>query len=441
LLSVKATEGEPAVAQPSAQSVIGDALRVEVVTDRAQAGRRWRDLERRLANTGLTNAWSWVSTWLDNYQDVVDVSFAFGVAGATDVGAALITESVYWLRGIPVRAVHLGTAGEPTRERTTVEYNRLLVAPEHLDLFAGQLVLTLHRRFRWSALRLNGFVPLHAEALMRACDRSALRFRVEEKRCPVFDFDRTSADGQADLVSALGKNTRHSVRRSQRLFIDRFGPPRLEWAETNEQADLILGELITLHQARWRDRGEAGAFPTDRVRRYHRQLISALALWPCGSLIVMRLTYGATTVGCLYNFVENGHVMFYKGGIAQFDDSRLKPGLVTHALGMVECQRRGLVRYDFLAGEGRYKDQLSNAESILTWVLVHRGVQMWMLEQLRKLFHLGKAVIKMLRQRRIRGSVTSRVGDRPKSGDPVAGAASRPQRSFSPSEPGRPEPL
>ncbi|MBJ7600956.1 GNAT family N-acetyltransferase [Candidatus Nephthysia bennettiae] len=401
--------------------MVGEALRLELVTDRTEAGERWRELESRLGNVGLTNGWPWISTWLNNYDDVVDITFAFGVANGTDIGGALITEAVYWLRGIPVRAVHIGTAGEPTRERTTVEYNRLLVGAEHLDLFAGELVLLLKRRFRWSALRLNGFVPPHAEALMRACGRAGLRFRVEEKTCPVFDFDLASARGHAGVFAELGKNTRHSIRRSQRLFLDRFGPLRLEWAETTEQAELILSELITLHQDRWRRRGEAGAFPTERVKRYHQQLITALSLWPLGSLIVTRLAYGDTTVGCLYNFVENGRVMFYKGGIAQFGDNRLKPGLVTHALCMAECQRRSLVvethprsrepdagdgerrlvRYDFLAGESRYKEQLSNSESVLIWVLGRRGAQMKMLEWLRRPFMWGRGIVKALQQWRV----------------------------------------
>jgi hypothetical protein len=154
-------------------------------------------------------------------------------------------------------------------------------------------------------------------------------------------------------------------------------------------------------------------------------------------LIVVRLAYGGTTIGCLYNFVENGQVMFYKGGIAQFEDNRLKPGLVTHALCIAECQKRGLTveanwsgapdaaarrrrlaSYDFLAGEGRYKEQLSNTHGGLIWVLAWRGTRMGMLERLRPPFQWAKGILRMLRRRKgigARGaSVSSQIGAKPR---------------------------
>jgi hypothetical protein len=396
------------------------SLHIDLVSDRTEAANKWRDLEHRMGNIGLTNGWPWVNTWLDNYVDVVKPTFAFGVTDRRIVGAALIIEATYRIRGISVPALHIGTAGEPTRERTTVEYNRLLVETEHLDPFATNLILALKREFRWSALRLNGFVPVHAEALVRACVHAGLALRTDVKRCPVFDFAKAVDEGFPDVVSAFGSNTRRSIRRSMRLFRDHYGPLGVEWAETEEQATVILHELIALHQDRWQSRGEAGAFPTHRVRRYHEQLIGALSLWPAGSLILLRVRYGETTVGCLYSFVEDGRVMFYKGGLARFVDNRFKPGLVTHAICMAECEKRGLLeaqsarrpergdseygsqrlaKYDFLVGEGRYKEQLSNSESTLIWVLARRGPTMWLLERIRRPAKVVRNFVRMVRSR------------------------------------------
>jgi len=381
-------------------------------SEQVEAASKWQDLEQRMRNTGLTNSWPWIKTWLENYDDILQPTFAFGKQGDQPIGAALITKATYRIRDKPlpgVAVLHLGTAGEPDKELTRVEYNRLLVTPENLDAFAMELIRTLQQQFRWSALRLNGFVPEHADALMRACANAGLQFRVEERKSPMFDFQKAADEGYQDVISALGKSSRSNIRRSLRLFDSNFGQRRIEWAETPEQARDILRELIDLHQKRWKHVGKSGAFQTDRVRRYHEDLLDALSLWPQGSLIVFRVKQGETTIGCLFHFVEGGHVMFYKCGHPLFEDNRLKPGLVTHALCMEECKRRGfleeqkcrqyglseeesrkrrLLKYDFLAGEALYKEQLSNMESDLTWAIVRRGPQMWLIDKTRQFVKL-----------------------------------------------------
>lgn len=387
-------------------------------SEQVEAASRWQDLEQSIRNTGLTNSWPWVKTWVDNYGDIVQPTFAFGKQDNQTIGAALITKAPYRIRDKPlpgVSVVHLGTAGEPNKELTRVEYNRLLVTPENLDAFAIGLIRTLQQQFRWSALRLNGFVPEHADALIRACANAGLQFRVEERKSPMFDFQKAADEGYQDVISALGKSTRSNIRRSLRLFDSNFGQRRIEWAETPEQARDILRELIHLHQKRWKRIGKPGNFQTDRVRRYHEDLLDALSLWPQGSLIVFRVKQGETTIGCLFHFVESGHIMFYKSGLPLFEDNRLKPGLVTHALCMQECKRRGLLeeekyrqcglseeecrkrgllKYDFLEGEALYKEQLSNTKNDLIWATAQRGSRMWLIDKARPPFQLTGELIR-----------------------------------------------
>ncbi|MFL5666834.1 MAG: GNAT family N-acetyltransferase [Ktedonobacteraceae bacterium] len=358
-------------------------------SERAHAASRWQDLERRIANTGLTNSWCWIETWLKLFGNVQHI-FAFGTKDTQPIGAALITKSVYIYKvgSISIPSVFLGTAGEPREERTYVEYNRLLVAPENLDAFAAGLINTL-KQFPWEQLRLHGFVPEHADALIKAGSNIGLKFKVEKRPSPTFDFPKGADEGYRDTISALGSSsTRRSIRQSIRIL----GIHTVEWAETPEQAKDILKDLIDLHSKRWESIGESGAFRADRVRKYHEDLIDAL--FPKGSLIVFRVKQGAKqdeerTIGCLFNFVENGHVMNYKSGFALFsDDNRLKPGLVTHVLCMEECRQRGLIEYDFLEGDERYKMQLSNTEkNTLIWASAQRSRRAWAVELARDLYH------------------------------------------------------
>src|SRR5579859_71935 len=401
------------VAQPGRGETVATPVLIELMAYKREeeAAGRWQDLEQSLNNTGLTNSWTWIKTWLDIYGEVVEPTFAFGIQHGQVMGAALITKATHKMSGLPIPAVHLGTAGEPREETTAVEYNQLLVAPEKLEGFALALVEALKQRFRWSQFRLNGFVPEHAEALMRGGSKIDLQFQVKERESPAFDFQKAANEGHKEVVAALGSSTRYNIRRSLRLFESKFGAQQIEWAETSEQARDIVSELIELHQKRWEQVKEPGAFQSERVKRYHNALIDALKLWvgekgalkgsdlagsrkhEQGSLLIFRLKYGETTVGCLFSFVDkHGRVMFYKCGLPLFDDNKLKPGLVTHAVCMEECKLRGLRVYDFLAGDAIYKDQLSNVDEKLIWATAGRGPRAWLIDT-------AKQVRDMLAQR------------------------------------------
>src|ERR1700730_16363439 len=132
-------------------------------SEQMEAAGKWQDLEQSIRNTGLTNSWLWIKTWLDNYGEIVQPTFALGKLDNQHIGAALITQATHRVRGIPIPSVALGTA-----IASYVEYNRLLVTPENLDAFAMGLIPTLQQQYRWSELRLDGFVPEHADALIRA---------------------------------------------------------------------------------------------------------------------------------------------------------------------------------------------------------------------------------------------------------------------------------
>ena len=105
---------------------------------------------------------------------------------------------------------------------------------------------------------------------------------------------------------------------------------------------------------------------------FHRDLVAALA----GAAGVVPFPRArrrrARRSGCVYAFADAGTVLFYQGGFAVLDDNKLRPGLVTHARCLQVCSDRGWDRYDFLAGDARYKRELSTGERDLVWATVDR---------------------------------------------------------------------
>jgi len=312
-------------------------------------------------------SWVWTGTWLEHYGDVVAHRFAVGEIDGTECGIALVTCGVGRRRGpFRVRSVHLGTAGESRTESVYVEYNDVLVEPEHRAAFAAALLAELRRDPRWHELRLDGFAPEDAEPFLVAQGRLEARREV----CPTTDLRKARETG-GDVIRTLRSETRKKLRRSLRGL----GDVETEWAETPEHALEILADLVSLHEARWNRVGQPGVFASARFAGFHRTLVQRLA--PSGRVVLFRARAAGGTVGCEYGFVERGRVLVYQSGVASHPDRQVRPGFVADALCMQACYERGLDEYDFLAGDSMYKRQLSNSERELIWATWRRPALRW----------------------------------------------------------------
>ena len=351
----------------AAQSAAAATIRWMEATDRDSVADLWRTLEQRWGGPHLSSSWQWTETWLRHYGDLVPHRFAVGEIAGDTCGVVLVTNGVGRRRGpFTVRTRHLGTAGEPVHESVYVEYNRVLVHPEHRASFADALMEELRQDRDWHELHFDGFAPEDAAPFLVAEPLLEAR-RVPSPSTSFAQTERASDD----VLATLRSSTRRKVRRS----LEALGDVEVEWAETPHEADDVLSELIELHQRRWTAAGEPGAFASPRLVAFHRELVSRLL--PSSRVILFRVRAGGRTVGCLYHFVEGRRVLFYQSGFTAHDDRRVTPGFVTFGLCMRACHERGLTEYDFLAGDSRYKRELSNVTRELVWARARRPALRW----------------------------------------------------------------
>ena len=325
-------------------------VRVLADTERAEARAIWTELEAAHGAPSVTCSWAWTGTWLEHYGDVVPHRFLAG-----EGGIALVTEGPR--RALRPRTLHLGTAGEPAGEGVFVERNRLLVAPAQRATFATALVDHLLAESGWDVLALDGMHPDDADALLAGRD-GVVR---EPDDCPIADLQ-----GGEDVLDALSSSRRQRVRRTLRAF----GELESDWGQTPAEADAILDDLIALHQQRWTEAGAAGAFASARFTAFHRALIARLA--PEGRAALLRVRRGEEIVGCLYGLIDGERLLFYQGGLRQYEDNKLKAGVAAHVCLMRACRERGLATYDFLAPATRYKEELSTRSEPLVWARLER---------------------------------------------------------------------
>src|SRR4051812_24571765 len=109
-----------AIQRDAARTAGGLVVDVLSADQRALAAKTWRALEASI-EVGVADSWDWIETWLDHYGDMSRHRFAIGHGPDGPCGIALLVEGVDQRRGpLPVRTLHIGTAGEPDAETVRV---------------------------------------------------------------------------------------------------------------------------------------------------------------------------------------------------------------------------------------------------------------------------------------------------------------------------------
>ena len=323
----------------------------------ARAEAIWRDLERT-SRPAYFLTWGWIESWLAMLPREASPALAVihhrgEIAGAFFLGRRLLVRH----HVLPSRAVFVNATGVESHDELCIEHNGIL-GP---GCSIGQLVELLPDD--WDEL----FLPaVDLEAFRDAAVPAGYRVRVE-RTCPAPFVDLARVRAAGDYLAVVSANTRAQIRRARR----RLGACELEVAASLPEALALYDELIALHTASWRARGQRGAFADPWFERFHRRLIEQR--FALGEIQLARVRGGGATIGCLYNLVAGGRVLFYQSGLAAFDDPVVKPGLVCHAEAIAHCAAAGHDMYDLLGGAGRYKAQLATGATQLGWLCVQRA--------------------------------------------------------------------
>jgi len=346
----------------------------------------WRELDYRLGNRSVASSATWTESWIQVYGNVVPFRFLIAESNGVARGICLLTSGTGQKLGpFSIRTLHLGTAGEPQPGSVCVEYNRLLVEPEFQAELIALVATEIHHDQSWEQLRLDGFSSADLQPWLTHFPGAEVRSRDSR----YFDLEAARLS-EKQVIDLLGRSTRSNLRRR----LKQYGPLECEWAETIEQAEEILQELITLHQARWESAGQPGAFASPHFRDF--QLLVNLKLFLEGKVVLFRVRHQAETVGCLLLLVDENRLLDYLSGFADFD-VKPSPGLTTHYLCMEQALQRGFRAYDFLVGEKRHKENLSSEINQLCWLSWSRPS--WKLKGLEHL-RTWKQWIGKLRSRR-----------------------------------------
>jgi hypothetical protein len=357
--------------------VVGNLERIREIWENLEAG----------ANTSYFLSWGWIENWIDSLPNHAKPTLVVYLEGndpllAFFLGKAnLVRKHLFKSRGWFVN-----TTGIPAFDRIYIEYNGFLC--KHPEAFRFIDILK-SLPDPWDEFYLPGLdIRSFPGTAVLLDDIFPYKTIVDDDLLsPFVDLDRIRArDG--DYLSLLSVNTRAQIHRSYRLC-EKTEPVRFEIAQDTWSAMDIYNELVCLHEDAWTKRSQEGAFSSDYLFQFHKQLIQRR--FEYDEIQLLRIKSGHNTLGCLYNFVYRSNVYFYQSGINYNLDKRLKPGLVAHVEAIRHNAIAGHKIYDFLGGGSRYKMSLATHHNRLIWIRLQKPLLQFKIENaLKTLKHLLK---------------------------------------------------
>ena len=369
----------------------GDGLRLTVDVVSLSSGtwpisarEAWEQLFAIRSDYGPYHTPCWVSCWISQFaREVCASQLVVRTPEGTPVGTCIIGRKDIGRRFVSLRRGFLNTDGEAEHDSVVVEHNALLLHRDFEPAVCRLIRLYIEDagldEFRVRGADVGLVAPLAAEM-------QGWRRDIEPHRSPYIDLS------VQPYFERLGRNTRQQLERT-RKFYEQAGPVVVECPVAPVMALDAFDEMVSLHNAYWRGKGQDGAFATARRLAFHRSLVSVAA--PAGEIELVRVRSGNGIVGILYNLTANGRVAYYQSGISYPDDVRIKPGLFLHRLAVDAYARRGFLEYDFLPsplGEGHYKERLATQHHELVTITFQRpGVRRTAFQLARLMRHFFRA--------------------------------------------------
>lgn len=328
------------------------------VPDFAALGVKWRDLETR-SHASFFQSWTWTGCLAaERFPDPVLVE-------ARENGR-IVALALFNRRG---RTLYLGENGDKALDCVFIEFNGVLAEAGH-ERRLTEACLGAARASSEAKSAVAGFLRRRLvlsgvdTATAVSAEETGTVWRSRSLAAPFVEL----REANGCFLEGRSANTRQQLRRSNRAY-SAIGPVTIERAGTVAQAHGFLDDLAALHQATWVARGQPGAFANPFFGRFHRALIEHGL--PRGEIDLLRVTSGAQAIGLLYNFRYRGRSLAYQSGFDYGASGRhQKPGLTCHYEAIRFAAGWGAVRYDFLAGDDRYKRSLADRAENLHWIEV-----------------------------------------------------------------------
>ncbi len=374
-------------------------MTIEVITrwdDLVDRRHAWLDLLARSSANEPVLSPQWLETWWQVFGEGRTLRTVLVYRDGRLIGMAPLLARRIRHRGvIPLRRLELLATGEPEADEIYSEYLNLISERGQEALVARMFVTALRdgKLGPWDELvldMLDGLSPM-TRALLHELRRARLLEEVMSHRpCPYIPLPAT----WEAYLGQISSSRRYFIKRTLKAFEQWAGDELvLKRASTPAELDQGFDILAELHGKRWQHAGSKGVFASERFSRFHRMVMGKLLA--SDNLDLIWLCKGDRPLAVVYNIIWNNTVYFYQSGRCTDVPSKVRPGIAIHIYAIQDSIKRGLTKYDFLAGATRYKQQLALAQTRLIRIRAARAGSV--AAALRNVAERGASLVRELR--------------------------------------------
>jgi CelD/BcsL family acetyltransferase involved in cellulose biosynthesis len=333
------------------------------ITDRIQISQLkedWLSIEHQ-EDLPFFLTWEWIECWLMSYEPRLIVVKAYINDSVVAIGLFTLSYEQRH-KYIGSRQLRLNQVGDPLQDQIWMEYNDFITDSDHKSQAVNLCLKALFSLTNWDEIVLSMMSHPRAKEILNTipgayCTTSNPCYRVNLAKLKQQDMP---------YLTCLSANTRHQIKRSMRIYEDQYGPISIQHASDMEQAIDLFHEAGVFHIHRWDDSG----YNNHLFIRFHENLIRGT--FDKGLVKLIKIKAGSTTIAILYFHIVNKNVYFYLHGLHYDGNSKLKPGMVAHALTTQYFLDRNMRIYDYMGGYSQYKVQLGERSEDLVSVVIQR---------------------------------------------------------------------
>jgi hypothetical protein len=308
--------------------------------------------------------------WLLNWLKVIDSPVSLAVFyhhkehhNNEPVGFALLGKQSAWYGD----TYYLNQTGNAQNDQMWIEQNDVVCPQAYKALCRASLLLALRK------------TPHFHRAVMSMSTTndwpSAGLFTWLNEQTPVSYVNLESVHAQQQgYESTLSKNTKSAVKRAAKYIENAHGNISMQ-VSTQNLSELLINDIAPLHIQQWGATEHGSGFSNPVFAEFLQRLCTQSSeVCHCE---VLSFKAGDLVLGHLFNIISHNEVYFYLSAINYADsDNKYKPGMLIHTLAIEHYSKLNMSKYDFLAGQARYKESLST--HTYPMYTVHLAKNTWM---------------------------------------------------------------
>jgi CelD/BcsL family acetyltransferase involved in cellulose biosynthesis len=325
-------------------------------------------------------SWKWIGPWLKQVSSSEKLILVQATQNNQTVGLGIFVEQKikrYVLLNSTQWFLH--RSGVDCNDQIWIENNNFLTADESKELIIKAI---------WHALLLQNnnvdefIIAIYHNKPEQLKLPETLKYKTAIANTENgYYLNLESICAFDDYLSSLSKNTKKQIKRSFKL-LSQLGENEFSVTEDPEQQTEILKKCKQWHINKWQQTDTPSGFVNPYFTSFHNDLMNEVHI--TSKTVVASLKIKEELVGCLYCFIDNNSAYFYLSAFKPIEDNRIKLGLSLHTLfiqWLIESRPK-INKYDFLAGEARYKKSLSSHQDDHSYIVVQKDILKFKVEKL-----------------------------------------------------------